>query len=1121
MPSLTKFDESFAKLNPSQRKAVDTIDGPVMVVAGPGSGKTEILSLRVANILRRTDMSPGNILCLTFTDAASVNMRKRLVGMIGNNAYRVSINTFHSFGVEIINSYPEYFFGGASLLPADQLATIRILENIFSELPHDNPLSSVFDDSYTYLKDVKSAIGHLKKGGLDPEEFRVILIENAKFIAYANPILSPVISERISKKMFPEIEALLPELRKYKTENLEMIHPLQNLVIESLSRAVNESETEDSTKPLSEWKKEWTEKNDDGQTVLKGTAGQIKLSALADVYQKYQEAMRKEGYYDFDDMILDVIHSLAKNASLRYELQERYQYLLVDEFQDTNDAQMRLIRLLTDAAVNEGRPNIMVVGDDDQAIYKFQGADISNILSFKEMYRDPIIITMTDNYRSTQKILDLARHIILKGDERLENRIPEMVKDLRAGNKNIPEGNIVRKSFRTRLDEFNFIAKEIKKIITEGKNPNDIAVICRKHSELEGMVPFLNKHGIPVRYDRKQNVFHEPHVRELIILSRFISSLGRKNADEADEYLPEIIAFPFWGIPRKIAWEISRDSKRGRWLDAMTSHENIKVKQVAEFLINLGERSKNETLEQILDDLMGSDIVSVAFTEDEVPLVPKTSSFGFVSPFKEYYFSPEKFKADKSEFLLFLSSLRVFVDSLREYKQGSMLHIDDLVEFVDLHESNKIAVLDVSPFVSGNESVTLLSAHGAKGLEYDTVFTISCQNDMWAGRGMSSKLPFPKNLALSPAGDTTDDQLRLFYVALTRAKSHLYITSYEIKEDGKESLPLEFLTSPDDGESSEEVRNMLAVENHEEEDSEEKEKTLLFEAWKSFLAPPFIADEQALLHSILDDYQMSVTHFNNFLDVLHGGPEKFLEHNLLRFPEAKSPSGAFGSSIHSTLEKIYTFLKREGNVPDEKTILSWFEDELKFARLSKNDFAFFLKKGKDALTIYLKEKAGTFDPLHKIEVDFKSQGVVIGDARLTGKIDKMIPESDGKFLVVDLKTGKSFDEWEGKSPEEKVKMYKYRRQLVFYKILVENSRDYAKYRVEEGMLEFVEPDKKGKIHELVADITEEETNHTKALIEAVYKKIMTLDFPDVEKYSKDLQGMIDFESDLLEEGKSL
>lgn len=260
MPSLTKFDDSFAKLNPSQRKAVDTIDGPVMVVAGPGSGKTEILSLRVANILRRTDMSPGNILCLTFTDAASVNMRKRLVGMIGNNAYRVSINTFHSFGVEIINSYPEYFFGGASLLPADQLATIRILENIFSELPHDNPLSSVFDDSYTYLKDVKSAIGHLKKGGLDPEEFRVILIENAKFIAYANPILSPVISERISKKMFPEIEALLPELRKYKTENLEMIHPLQNLVIESLSRAVNESETEDSTKPLSEWKKEWTEK---------------------------------------------------------------------------------------------------------------------------------------------------------------------------------------------------------------------------------------------------------------------------------------------------------------------------------------------------------------------------------------------------------------------------------------------------------------------------------------------------------------------------------------------------------------------------------------------------------------------------------------------------------------------------------------------------------------------------------------------------------------------------------------------------------------------------------------------------------------------------------------------
>ncbi|MFA6493961.1 MAG: ATP-dependent DNA helicase [Candidatus Paceibacterota bacterium] len=1118
----TKFDESYAKLNPAQRRAVDAIDGPVMVVAGPGSGKTEILSLRVANILRRTDMSPGNILCLTFTDSASVNMRKRLVGMIGNAAYRVSIHTFHSFGVEIINSYPEYFFGGASLLPADDLATIRILENIFSELPHDNPLSSVFEDSFTYLRDAKSAITHLKKGGLDPDEFRAALASNAKFFEFANPLVSQTLSERLSKKIFPAVAALLEKLQSCQAENLEGIHPIHMLVSETLSRALSRSESLESTVPLSEWKKEWTEKNDDGETVLKGTAAQVKLFTLADVYEKYQDAMRKEGYYDFDDMILDVIHSLAKNEALRYELQERYQYLLVDEFQDTNDAQMRLIRLLSDLAVHEGRPNIMVVGDDDQAIYKFQGAEISNILSFREMYRDPVIITMTDNYRSTQSVLDLARHIILKGDERLENRIPEMEKKLTAGNKNIPEGAIVRKSFHTRLDEFCFIADEIKKAMALGKSANDIAIICRKHSELESIVPFLHRKAVPVRYDRKQNVFREPHVRELILLSRFVSSLGRKHQDEADELLPEILAFPFWRIPRKVSWQISRDAKRGRWLDAMSEHLDGRVREVADFLIDLGERSKNETLEQILDDLMGSDIIAVAFDDDEQQATSSKQQGNretnkFVSPFKEYYFSREKFKENKSEFLLFLSSLRVFVEALREYKQGTMLRIDDLVEFVDLHESNKIPVVDTSPFVSASESVTLLSAHKAKGLEFDTVFTISCQNDIWAGRGMSSKLPFPKNLGLAPAGDTLDDQLRLFYVALTRAKSHLYLTSYEIREDGKETLPLEFLTLPDQGECGENVREMLAAEKHEAEVSEESERTTLFEAWKSFLAPPFVADEQALLHSLLDEYQMSVTHFNNFLDVSRGGPQTFLEHNLLRFPEAKSPSGAYGSAIHSALEKTYTYLKREGKIPDTKTILAWFEEQLRFGRLSLRDHEFFLKKGNDALGAYLKEKGGSFDPLHKIETDFKNQGVLISDARLTGKIDKMIPEGDGKFLVVDLKTGKSFDEWEGKSADEKIKLYKYRRQLVFYKLLVENSRDFSKYLVEEGTLEFVEPDKKGKVRELRALITEQETDRTKALIEAVYKKIMALDFPDVSKYSKDIAGMMNFEADLLSE----
>jgi hypothetical protein len=141
--------------------------------------------------------------------------------------------------------------------------------------------------------------------------------------------------------------------------------------------------------------------------------------------------------------------------------------------------------------------------------------------------------------------------------------------------------------------------------------------------------------------------------------------------------------------------------------------------------------------------------------------------------------------------------------------------------------------------------------------------------------------------------------------------------------------------------------------------------------------------------------------------------------------------------------------------------------------------------------------------------------VLLGDAHITGKIDKMIPSENGTIKVVDFKTGKSFDDWEGKNPAEKIKMYQYRRQLVFYKLLVENSRDFSKYKVEEGSLEFLEPDKQGRIHELVADITDEETARTKALIEAVYKKIIALDLPDISKYPQDINGIRQFEDTLL------
>ena len=198
------FQKRYERLNPEQKHAVDTIDGPLMVIAGPGSGKTELLSLRVANILKQTDTDPRQILCLTFTDAAAVNMRKRLGSLIGQTAYRISINTFHTFGTWIIDRYPEHFYGGAKLQPADELTQIELMDRIIRELEHNNPLRSYHPDKgFIYLNKSIRAISDLKQAGITPDDYYEIIKELK--VAYQDlaPIINNIFSQRVTKKDLP------------------------------------------------------------------------------------------------------------------------------------------------------------------------------------------------------------------------------------------------------------------------------------------------------------------------------------------------------------------------------------------------------------------------------------------------------------------------------------------------------------------------------------------------------------------------------------------------------------------------------------------------------------------------------------------------------------------------------------------------------------------------------------------------------------------------------------------------------------------------------------------------------------------------------------------------------
>ena len=214
------FETRYGVLNTNQREAVDEISENLLVIAGPGTGKTELLSMRVANILEQTDTLPSNILCLTFTDSASSNMRQRLRDIIGEEAHRVAIHTFHSFGVEVINQNREYFFRGSEFKPADELSRHQLIQSIFESLDWSNPLASRNNGDFVYLNNVITMISEFKKSGLTVDELRNIVLSNKQIFQEFNPYLTEVFANRVSKSTIPQFAQLSEKISPLSQTNL-------------------------------------------------------------------------------------------------------------------------------------------------------------------------------------------------------------------------------------------------------------------------------------------------------------------------------------------------------------------------------------------------------------------------------------------------------------------------------------------------------------------------------------------------------------------------------------------------------------------------------------------------------------------------------------------------------------------------------------------------------------------------------------------------------------------------------------------------------------------------------------------------------------------------------------
>ncbi|MBI4033473.1 ATP-dependent helicase [Candidatus Saccharibacteria bacterium] len=1104
-----EYRRAFASLNKEQKKAVEAIEGPVLVIAGPGTGKTQLLSTRVANILDKADVSPGNVLCLTFTDNAARNMRERLGEIIGRQAYHVAIHTFHSFGVDIINQYPDLFNNRQLLQQVDELGRYQLLAEIFEGLPHSNPLSTKVGDNYIFIKDALDAIGWLKQNAVTPAELHLLLNANKKAIDALSPSLAETFEQSPLAKHLPKYEKLLKNVQKLATGKLILGFPgFADECAAELSAAIKQTDTGGryATK-ITEWRNDWCQKDASGKYVFKdGGQNYRKMHALANVYQELLDSMSRQGLYDFEDMVMESVHAIENSDELRFNLQERYQYILVDEFQDTNKAQLRMLTALGDNPVHEGRPNIMAVGDDDQAIYAFQGAEASNMVAFARIYgTEPIVLN--DNYRSDDGILKAAEAVAGQISDRLDSVVPGATKRLVA-KRQFKSKTIDYRSFSSELAQYSWIAEEVEKLLKSGTEPEEIAIVAPRHRYLERLMPYLGEKHVPVAYERRENILDAPIIVELTSMAELVVALSDNRQEEADALFGQVLGYGFWGLPTEVLIDISLEchKKHRRWLDVLNKHKSAKIRVITAWFVDLAKRSRLEPMEYMLDRLVGGTISGTdsEFDQIELPAEKKTK---FTSPFKEFYFDAQRYEQATESYLTLLGQLSTLRHHLRQWQPNKTLRIQDLTQFIQLNQDAGLRIVDTNPHTQTTNAVQVMTVYKAKGLEFEAVFAINAQDEVWGptARSRTSRISLPHNLPIAPAGDSDNDKLRLLFVALTRAKHTLHICGYSHDLDNKLSPALSFL----DGISR------LALEEVSQPTSV-KAAEILSTDW-SYRFRQIIADKPALMAPILDDYKLSVTHLNNFLNVADGGPYFFLMHNLLRFPAALTPSAAYGDSVHQTLKWLHGELHQNGRLPSTSAVNNYFEDMLKRKHLKKTDYNRLCNRGRDALSRYLKEKGGIFEQKDLAERGFNNDGVVIGEARLSGKIDIIHFKDAGRTEVIDFKTGKPVASWQGKDEFEKIKLHKYRQQLLFYKILLENSASYqGKSVVDKGRIEFIEADANEKfLPGLELAYEQDELRRFTLLVNAVWQRIMKLDFPDTSKYAPTIKGIVAFEEDLI------
>ena len=1018
-PSLHAHNASFQaeidRLNPAQRAAVEKIDGPVMVLAGPGTGKTHLLAARIGNILTETDTGAHNILCLTFTDAGVKAMRERLLDFIGPEAHRVNIYTFHGFCSNLIQQNLQYF-GKLDLEPVSELEQIRIVREMLDGLEQDTPLRQGYHETYFYEPHLKNLFASIKA-------------ENW------------------------EVDSLHQKIDRY-VAGLES-HP--EFVYKT---------------------------NYKGHKKGDPKAGQIeeekrrmaRLRAGVSLFPVYQEALRKARRYDYGDMIGWVLRAFNDFPSLLLAYQERYQYVLVDEFQDTNGAQDLIVRSLVDYWE---RPNVFIVGDDDQAIYEFQGARLRSMVDFFQRYDDVKLVTLTENYRSRQAILDAASVLIRGNTLRIGSELPELevnkhlsAANLRFGEEEKREHPLRLLSFPDQQQENGYLLHQLQTWHDSGTPWSEMAVIYAKHGQAAELRLLLERANIPYRSKRRPNVLDGRPVRQLLDLLHYLQA--EHDRPGTGEYLLfRVLHFRCFGLwPHDLALlnraRLARKTDAGffpSWREFL-QHPNW-------WPADLRDGDRIQIAADWLEDMIG-----------EIGLYP-------LAEYVERAMNGSGLLAGvlrhpkRAELLQHLATFTDF--TVAEVARRPRLLLSGLLDTLRQMDDNRIE-LPLRSHLDQADAVLLVTAHSAKGLEFEKVWMLDCAENKWgSGRGgRASRFNLPDTLTYTGAESEEEARRRLFFVAITRAKTEAVLSVADLDGRGKvqqRAVFLDEIIAATDLEM--EAASLSAADTTET-------AALRLRPTDLTILPGL---EDSAIVELLKDFRLSVSSLYSYLRC----PTAFFYEKLLGVPDLEREQTLYGSSLHDALEVYFLRMKRDPNrqFPSKAELLYNFEQALGQRRglLTPTAFGKRLAQGRRELSTYYDVYRSSW--VNDVEVELKIRNAEVDGIPLTGVIDRVDVLSDAWVRVVDYKTsgsGKTAVKKKTKAPTAKdPDGGSYWRQLNFYKLLYDNRPGNIR-RVKDGKISFLLVNTEGKQPEVSVSMTAKDQTALRAILRTTWDNIQDRNF---------------------------